>query len=155
MEEIKYKGNLLDSKADIICHQTNCKGVMGSGVALAIKQKYPRVFEQYKKAHQKGLLTLGMCQIVHTNPDSEDDRLVANLCGQDEFNGLKRCTNYEGIYVCLEKLADYCKNNNVKSIAFPWKMSSDRGGADWNIITAMIESVFKTMDITIEYWRLN
>ena len=41
-----------------------------------------------------------------------------------------------------------------KSVAFPYKMSSDRGGADWNIILAMIESVFKNTDITIEIWAL-
>lgn len=154
MKEYNYNGNLLDSQADIICHQTNCKGVMGSGVAFAIKQKYPRVFEQYRKAYDKGMLSLGMCQIVQTNPNKDDNRLVANLCGQDEFGTHQRCTNYEGIFVCLDKLANYCKNNDVKSVAFPWKMSSDRGGADWNIIRAMIQSVFKDMDITIEYWKL-
>lgn len=154
MKECNYNGNLLDSKADIICHQTNCKGVMGSGVAFAIKQKYPRVFEQYRKAYENGQLALGMCQIVKTNPSGEDNRLVANLCGQDGFGTSQRCTNYEAIYVCLEKLADYCKKNDIKSVAFPWKMSSDRGGADWNIIRAMIQSVFKDMDIIVEYWKL-
>ena len=34
-------------------------------------------------------------------------------------------------------------------------MASDRGGADWNVILAMIESVFKDTDVTIEIWSLN
>jgi hypothetical protein len=42
---------------------------------------------------------------------------------------------------------------NKKSVAFPYKMSSDRGGADWNVVLAMIESVFKNTDITIEIWK--
>lgn len=154
MKTENYNGNLLTSKADVIVHQTNCLGVMGSGVAFAIKEKYPRVFEQYRKAYTNGLLKLGMCQVVHTNPNADDDRLVANLCGQESFGGDKRNTNYEGIYVALEKLASYCNQNSLKSVAFPYKMSSDRGGANWNIIKSMIESVFKDSDITIEYWRL-
>lgn len=156
MKEINFNGNLLDSTADIIAHQTNCSGSMNSGVAKAIKDAYPRVWEQYKKAYDKGLLKLGMCQVVKTNPNGEDNRLVANLFGQDKYgyNG-QRYTNYEGIYVALEKLAVYCKENNLKSVAFPWKMSSDRGGADWMVICAMIEAAFKDLDITIEYWKYN
>lgn len=154
MVEINYNGNLLDSTADIIAHQTNCQGSMGSGVAKAIKEKYPRVYEQYRKAYEKGLLKLGMCQVVKTNPNGEDNRLVANLCGQDRYGYDKRHTDYEGIYVALEKLANYCKENSLSSVAFPWKMSSDRGGADWMVICAMIEAAFKDTDITIEYWKL-
>ena len=154
MVEINYNGNLLDSAADIIAHQTNCQGSMGSGVAKAIKEKYPRVYEQYRKAYEKGLLKLGMCQVVKTNPNGEDNRLVANLCGQDRYGRDKRHTDYEGIYVALEKLANYCKENNLSSVAFPWKMSSDRGGADWMVICAMIEAAFKDTNITIEYWKL-
>jgi O-acetyl-ADP-ribose deacetylase (regulator of RNase III) len=149
-----YNGDLLMSKADIIAHQTNCLGVMGSGVAFSIKTQHPRVFEQYRKAYTNGLLKLGMCQVVHTNPHQDGDRLVANLCGQEAFGGDKRHTSYEGIDVALEKLASYCNQHGLKSVAFPYKMSSDRGGADWNIIKAMIESVFKDMDITVEYWKL-
>lgn len=154
MTEINYNGNLLDSTADIIAHQTNCQGVMGSGVAKAIKEQYPRVYEQYRKAYENGLLKLGMCQVVKTNPKGDDNRLIANLCGQDTFGrDNKRYTNYEGIYVAIEKLANYCKINDIKSVAFPWKMSSDRGGANWMVICTMIEAAFKDMDITIEYWK--
>lgn len=46
------------------------------------------------------------------------------------------------------------QERNCKSVAIPYKMSSDRGGADWNVILAMIESVFKDTDITIEIWQL-
>ncbi len=40
-------GNLFDTKAKIIAHQVNCRGVMGSGVALQIKERYPYVYEMY------------------------------------------------------------------------------------------------------------
>lgn len=155
MRENIYNGSLLDSEADIIAHQTNASDGFGSGVAGAIKEKYPRVAEQYHKACKKGLMKLGMCQIVKTNPGGDDNRLVANLCGQEKYGyDRKRYTNYEGIYVALEKLGVYCAENGIKSVAFPWKMSSDRGGADWQVICSMVEAVFKDMDIDIEYWKL-
>lgn len=43
-------GDLLkQDKVDIICHQTNCKGVMGAGIAFQIKRTYPEVFKKYKE----------------------------------------------------------------------------------------------------------
>ena len=43
-------GDLLkQDKVDIICHQTNCKGVMGAGIAFQIKRAYPEVFKKYKE----------------------------------------------------------------------------------------------------------
>lgn len=155
MKEIVCNGDLLTSTADIIAHQTNASDGFGSGVAGAIKERFPRVAEQYHKACKKGLMKLGMCQIVKTNPNGEDNRLVANLCGQEKYGyDRQRYTNYEGIYVALEKLGTYCRENEIKSVAFPWKMSSDRGGADWMVICAMIEAVFKDIDIIVEYWKL-
>lgn len=36
-----YKGNLIeDAKADIVCLQTNCRGVMGVGIAKQIRDMW-------------------------------------------------------------------------------------------------------------------
>lgn len=43
------EGNLFDTDAKFICHQVNCMGKMDSGVALQIKQRFPHVYEEYKK----------------------------------------------------------------------------------------------------------
>ena len=42
-------GNLFDSKANFIVHQTNCLGVMGAGVALQVAEKFPHVEKEYLK----------------------------------------------------------------------------------------------------------
>lgn len=43
-------GDLLkQDKVDIICHQTNCKGVMGAGIAFQIKRAYPEVFKKVQR----------------------------------------------------------------------------------------------------------
>ena len=52
-------GNLFDTKAHIICHQCNCQGVMGSGVAAEVKRRYPYVFNSYRKDYEDGKLKLG------------------------------------------------------------------------------------------------
>ena len=153
MTEKTIKGNLFNSEATIICHQVNASSAMGSGVAKQVRELYPRVYKQYMNACEKGLMKLGMCQVVEKEKGS--GRYIANLCGQENFgyNGI-RYTNYESIYVALEKLAKYCEEHNIESVAFPWKMSCDRGGADWLIIVSMIETVFKENEkIIVEYWK--
>jgi O-acetyl-ADP-ribose deacetylase (regulator of RNase III) len=62
--EIIYKtGNLLDAQTDVIAHQVNCQGVMGSGVAAEVKKRYPEAFNSYRKDYENGKLELGVAQI--------------------------------------------------------------------------------------------
>lgn len=155
MEIKNFDGDIFNSNADVIAHQVNALGGFGSGIAKTIKEKFPRVCEQYKKAIAEGSLKLGMCQVVRTNPNNEDNRLIANLCGQYSFGREeKRYTNYEAIYNALDKLSQYCVSNNIKSVAFPYKMSCGLAKADWNVILAMIESNFKNTEIIVEIWKL-
>lgn len=151
--EIIYKdGNLLDAQTDVIAHQVNCQGVMGSGVAKQIRDKWPDIFIQYShyvELYEKDCL--GSCQMVQINKS----QFIANLFGQRYYGRENlRYTSYDGIYDALAKLQVYMSTRSCKSVAFPYKMSSDRGGADWDIILAMIKSVFKDTDITIEIWEL-
>lgn len=155
MKIIYKNGNLLDAQTDVIAHQVNCQGVMGSGVAKQIKEKWANVYTAYKAEYD--LFTdlnkplLGNCQLVQVN----DNQHVANLFGQKYYGrDGRRYTSYDAIYDALTNLAVQMMDNGMKSLAIPYKMSSDRGGADWNVVLAMIESVFKDTEITIEIWKL-
>ena len=59
-------GDLFSTKARYICHQVNCQGRMGSGVAKTVRSKFPEAFEQYKKVCEKGAY-LGLTQYVLSN----------------------------------------------------------------------------------------
>lgn len=43
------KGDILQASEDIIGHQVNCQGVMGAGLAKQIRNKYPHVYDEYRK----------------------------------------------------------------------------------------------------------
>lgn len=68
----------------IIGHGVNCQGVMGSGVALAIRNKFPKAYEEYKalcdRTEDKRQL-LGSTQIVQIT----EDLFVANMFTQFSF----------------------------------------------------------------------
>ena len=152
MKIVNYDGNLLDSTADIICHQCNCQGKMNSGVAKAIREQWPFVYYQYMQWYNRGKVKLGEIQVVGTG----EGHMVANLFAQDHYGyDGKQYTSYEALQSCLNKLRDFCIEQKAISIAFPWHMSCDRGGADWSVVSKMIEDTFADTDLTIEIWKLN
>ena len=48
MVEIVEHSDLLKVKKGIVCHQVNCIGVMGAGIAQDIRTKWPAVYRNYK-----------------------------------------------------------------------------------------------------------
>lgn len=155
MEIVYKKGNLLDAQTNVIAHQVNCQGVMGSGVAKQIRDKWPRAYDNYVLYCYDYITCthelLGECQLVQIN----DNQYVANLFGQNYYGrDGKRYTSYDGIYDALASLVVQMMSAGMKSLALPYNMSSCLGGADWNVVLTMIESVFKDTDITIEIWKL-
>lgn len=145
-------GNIFDSKANIICHQCNCQGVMGSGVAAEVKKRYPHVFQAYQNDYNNGWLKLGhVCFAT-----AKQDQVIANMCGQDKFGyDGSVYTNYEKLQTCLDKVKEYATfSYDVKPvIAFPYRMSCHRGGGDWNVVYKMIEDTFEDFDV--EIWRFD
>lgn len=145
-------GNLFDSTANIICHQCNCQGIMGSGVAAEVKTRYPNVFEAYRQDYCNGALILGHVCFA----SAKQDQIIANMCAQNLFGysgGIY--TNYDALQVCLEKVKAYAMfEYDIKPVvAFPYMMSCCRGGGDWNVVYKMIEDTFEDFDV--EIWRFD
>lgn len=143
-------GNVFDSGADAILHQVNCQGVMGSGVAKQVKEKYPSVYTQYLSLCDKNSdntkLLLGCVQPCPIG----FDRFIVNLFAQDKYGRNKCYTDYDALRICLKRVNSLFSG---KAIAIPYMMSCGRGGGDWNIVSKMIEDEMKDCDVTI--YRFN
>ena len=145
-------GNIFDSDANIICHQCNCQGVMGSGVAAQVKKRYPNVFQAYRNDYLDGKLKLGYVCFA----TAKQNQVIANMCGQDNFGyDGSIYTNYDELQNCLNAVKEYAMYEYEVQpvIAFPYLMSCYRGGGDWNVVYKMIEDTFR--DFEVEIWRLN
>ena len=154
MAVVIKEGNVFDSDAQIICHQVNCQGVMGSGVAKEVRERYPVVYEEYKhlcdanKKYTAGLL--GKAQIVPV--DGTLYRYIVNCFGQDRYG--YDGAQYTSIGALMEAfifVAQMAKKNNMK-VAMPYKIGCCRGGADWNNVLNIINIVFANVDV--ELWKL-
>lgn len=147
------KGDITNSDCDIVCHQVNCQGVMKSGVAKAIREKWPEVYESYKTYCNRvadSAWLLGQEQAVEI--DNIKKRYVVNLFAQQYFGyDGTRFTDYEAFYNAIWTLNEYLKHYPDKTIAFPYKIGCVRGGANWNIIYTMIKEVFEDRHIYFYY----
>lgn len=143
------QGDITTAKEPYICHQVNCSGAMNSGVARAIRQTWPIVYTRYKAWCAVMEDYLGENQYVPIN----ETQTVINMFAQERFGyDGKRYTDYEAFAECLEEMD---KNLPLDtSIAFPWKIASDRGGANWEIIKTMIIQILCKNDREIVFYKL-
>lgn len=171
---IEIEGNLLETECTVIAHQVNCMGVMGSGIAKQIKERWDNVFFEYLKIIQNlDHNCLGHCLIVGV----EEGKYVANLFGQYYYNGYfkdpgiymnqepwkrpdlqenpPRFTNYEALYRSMGELRDEMVKYKIPDIAFPYNLGACRGGGNWSIIRGMIEELWRETDIMVEIRKLN
>lgn len=145
------QGNILESKADIICHQVNCIGKMNSGVAKAIREKWPCVFIAYQTMYETEVDLLGRIQPVYIGTEDGRDRAVINMFAQYNYGyDGRRYTSYDAFWSCLGEIKKYITPG--KTIAFPYNIGCMRGGANWEVIKTMIIEVLGE-DYKIEFWR--
>ncbi|MDI1472291.1 macro domain-containing protein [Thermodesulfovibrio sp. 1176] len=65
---IKFiKGNIFESKAEALVNSVNTVGVMGKGVALQFKERFPENYRLYRKACEEGKVTIGRVFVTSTN----------------------------------------------------------------------------------------
>lgn len=137
-------GDLMDAKEDIIGHQVNCKGVMGSGVALGIRKKFPEAYNAFLSLGADDN-NLGRMQTVFI-PNKR--KVIANLFGQKAFGKNGKFTDYDGLGTALHELAGFARMHDL-SVALPYKIGAGLGGGDWGIIEQMILFEFSDVPITL------
>lgn len=143
------KGNLLDAKETIIAHQVNCQKKMNSGVAKAIREKYPDVYEEYLNTKPQ----LGQSTFICVYDNGE--KIIANMYSQDMYGyDGKQYTDYDAFRKCCKHIVEECKFekeycNNIYDVAMPYKIASDRGGADWDKIMDILLEEFTDVDLTL------
>ena len=160
------EGDIFESDANIIIHQVNCKGVMGSGVARQVKEKYPIVYKYYKAwcddetRNPKGLdssALLGQAQFVYVTDSIVGDvvsnnRIIVNLFSQDGYGyGIRCYTDYIAMRDGLLSVAQKCTKED--KIGIPYLIGCCRGGGNWNVVSSMIEEIFNGYNVTFYKYK--
>ena len=146
------KGDLLDSSCDYICHQVNCRGVMGAGVAKQIRERWPWVFSSYlaycERSKSRGESPLGNIWGVRIDHDDRNPQWVVNMFAQEDYGYYGgRFTSYDAFAKCLETMRDRLPKD--KTIGFPKNIGCGLGGGDWIVILGMITTILEDFEVYI------
>lgn len=150
-----YVGDVFNSGADIICHQVNCLGIMGGGIALEIRKRYPDVYNVYHKYcmdHENAKDLLGkvlFCEAFSSNGKMFE---IANMFSQLDIGGGCK-TRYDELEKALKTVRDVAIRHN-RSVAIPYGIGCGLAGGNWDIVYATILNVFNDTDVDVTIYKL-
>lgn len=138
--------NLLDDDSEANFQCLNCQCAQNSGVAAAIKRKWPSIerADNDFKFPRSDPRRLG--EIVRSN---ENGKVLYGIFGQFFYGREKRQLNYEAFYSGLEKIKSDMIFSGLTSIGTCYKVGCDRAGGNWNIVRTMIEEVLGEFKVNI------
>lgn len=143
------KGDILTTPTrnedTVICHQVNCCGVMGAGLAKQIRDKWPVIFDEYKKIC--GTDRLGDSQTVQVAPQL----YVANLFGQLNYGRDKRQTNYAALAAAI---FGEMKVHPNATFRIPYGLGCGLAGGNWVTVLDLIEEAANAWNVNVEIWVL-
>jgi O-acetyl-ADP-ribose deacetylase (regulator of RNase III) len=139
-------GDITDSSADCIVSAANCVGVMGKGVAKAIKSKFPWSFPHYKSVcERKGLQPGGLLALTLKVYPLEDVQTIIHLATKEHW---RNPSKLEWVVSGCNKLKQFLEMNQIKSVAIP-RLGCGLGGLSWDIVKPEMEEVFSGIDCEI------
>ncbi len=125
----EIQGNLFDSKCQVIVNTVNCKGVMGKGIALEFKYRYPKMYEKYVVDCEKGTIKPGVLTLWKGSRP-----WILNFPTKLDWKFPSRIGFIEK---GLESFVKNYKKWNIKSIAFP-KLGTQHGKLDWKDVKRLM-----------------
>lgn len=139
-------GNIFNSKAQTIVNTVNCVGVMGKGIALVFKLRYPNMFEQYQKYCAQHLIGIGKLWIYKGD---KTDPWVLNFPTKTHW---KLPSEYDYIEKGLQKFVDTYKDKGITSIAFPL-LGVNNGGLDKDKVMEIMQLYLIQCNIPVEIYE--
>jgi O-acetyl-ADP-ribose deacetylase (regulator of RNase III) len=131
------KGDLLEQRVDAIVNTVNTVGVMGKGIALQFRRKWPANYKAYEEACKRNEVVA--CKMfVFDNGGLVEPKYIINFPTKRHWRQPSRLSD---IKCGLEDLIAQIKTLKIKSIAIP-PLGCGNGGLDWSEVKPLIEASF-------------
>lgn len=133
--------SIFDKQVEALVNPVNCVGVMGKGLALEFKQRYPGLFSQYKIACKTGRYSLGHPHINDTG--TINPKWIINFPTKYHYSDKSKIVDIE---TGMKVLCYFITSFKIKSIAIP-ALGCGLGGLQWNEVRRIIvESLVNGID---------
>ena len=120
------QGNLLDARVEAVVNTVNTVGVMGKGIALMFRGKYPENFTAYEAPCKAGEVRVGK-MFVTAGVELDGPRWIINFPTKKHW---RQPTKLEWVESGLAALKEVIREKDIRSIAIP-PLGCGNGGLDW------------------------
>lgn len=137
-------GDLFSSDAQTLVNTVNCVGVMGKGVALVFKQRYPEMFKDYVKRCERRAVKLGEPYVF----EDKSGVKILNFPTKDHWRSSSRLRDIES---GLDYLVDHYGAWSITSVAMP-PLGCGNGGLEWAEVGPLIHRKLSGLPIDVEVY---
>lgn len=138
-------GDLFTLDIDALAHGVNCMGVMGAGIAVEFKQRWPVMFHRYRTACLNGTLRPGTClPCAETSP-----RWIYCLATQPRPGP---CAMLPAIEGAVSGMVRHARAANVRRIGMPY-IGCGFGGLRWDEVRPIVERASEGIEIVVVEWN--
>lgn len=139
------KGNIFNTKAQTIVNTINCVGVMGKGIALVYKLRYPQMFDIYHEYCKQHLISIGRLWLYKGDVNTP---WVLNFPTKYHW---KYPSKLEYLEKGLKKFVDTYKERGITSVAFPM-LGTHNGGLDKTVVRTLMVKYLSQCNIPVEIY---
>lgn len=137
------EGNIFTTECQTIVNTVNCFGIMGAGIALECRYRYPDMFERYKEMCDKKLLDIGKLYLYQSS-----ERWILNFPTKKHW---KFPTKPIYLEKGLLKFKETYEQKKITSIAFPL-LGAQNGGLSKDESLELLQKHLKGIEIPIEIY---
>ena len=137
------EGDLLKSNMHALVNTVNTVGIMGKGIALGFKKRYPDMYQDYVRRCDRHEVKLGEPYVYEA-----DDHLIINFPTKQHWRSVSRLSD---IVAGLEYLEFHYKEWGVKSLAVP-PLGCGNGQLEWRVVGPVLLRHLRHLDIPVELY---
>lgn len=134
-------GDILQSDAEALVNTVNCVGIMGRGIALQFKNRFPENFRAYAAACATESVQPGRMFIYETR-SLTNPKFVINFPTKRHWKGKSRIEDVESGLIAL---VNEVRKLGIRSIAIP-PLGAGLGGLNWDDVRSRIIAAMEPLD---------
>lgn len=141
-------GNIFVSDRQTLVNAVNCVGVMGAGIALEFKLRYPAMFRRYDELCRQGRMEVGKLWLYKPKTAASDPWIL-NFPTKRHW---RLPSKMEYLERGLENFVTTYRRRGIQSAAFP-TLGSQHGGLSETRVLALMETRLSECDIPVDIYR--
>jgi len=140
---IEYSSTtVFNTTMQTIVNTINCVGIMGRGLALDFRLRYPGMYEDYRIRCNEKKVNIGIPYVYN----GYDPLLILNFPTKLDW---KHQSKIEWIEKGLIYFVNNYEKEKILSIAFP-KLGTNSGGLRWNDVKSLMENYLNKIKIPVQ-----